>query len=159
MTLFWKTRGRTGRDFKHLLGCAAFLWQLAQRKLPSLWGTALSLRFISLELFGSQICFFQNLGWGRLQVVNREVGMRGRSLSRSVWGACGFSGRRFTACSSSFPGPDSLLHCVIPPRGKAPTRIVSRKPAPLPRQPTPGSLRKNAKLGENRRRYEGGAYP
>jgi hypothetical protein len=30
---FWKTRGRTGRDFKHLLGCAAFLRQLAKRKL------------------------------------------------------------------------------------------------------------------------------
>lgn len=36
MTLFWKTRDGTGRDFKHLLGCAAFLGQLAKRKLHSL---------------------------------------------------------------------------------------------------------------------------
>lgn len=61
MTLFWKTRGRTGRDFKHLLGCAAFLGQLAKRKLHSLQGMVLCLWFIPLELFEGGIWFFGKL--------------------------------------------------------------------------------------------------
>lgn len=43
MTLFWKIRDGTGCDFKYLLGCAAFLGQLAKRKLHSLKGMVMSL--------------------------------------------------------------------------------------------------------------------
>lgn len=42
MTLSWKTRDGTGRDFKHLLGCAAFPGQLAKRKLHFLQGMVMS---------------------------------------------------------------------------------------------------------------------
>lgn len=62
MTLFWKTRDRAGRDFKHLLGCAAFLEQLAERKLHSLQGMGVCLWLIPLELLEGKICFFGKFG-------------------------------------------------------------------------------------------------
>lgn len=79
MTLFWKTRGRTGRDFKHLLVCAAFLGQLAKRKLHSPQGVVMCLCFIPLELFEGRICFLGKFGLekqsgrGHLQMVKREM--------------------------------------------------------------------------------------
>lgn len=69
MTHFWKTRGRTGRDFKHLLGCAAFLGQLAERKLHSLLGMVVSFWFIPLESLKVEFTFLKNLGEGIFQVV------------------------------------------------------------------------------------------
>lgn len=63
MTVFWKTRGRTGCDFKHLLGCAAFQGQLAKRKLHSLQGMVMYLCFIPLELLEGRI-FWKT--WGEL---------------------------------------------------------------------------------------------
>lgn len=66
MTLFWKTRDRTGHDFKHLLGCAAFFGQLAKRTHHSLQGMVLCLWFIPLEFCKGGICFLESLvgqGW------------------------------------------------------------------------------------------------
>lgn len=58
MTLFWETRDRAGPDFRHLLGCAAFLGQLAKRKLQSLRGMVVCLWFIPLELLEGRIYYF-----------------------------------------------------------------------------------------------------
>lgn len=79
MTLFWKTRDRPGRDFKHLLSWAAFLGQLAKRKLHPLQGMILCLWFFPLEFYEGGICFFGNLTgqswWGNMQVINRGRGV------------------------------------------------------------------------------------
>lgn len=64
MTLVWKTRGRTGRDFKHLVVCAAFLGLLAKRKLYSPQGVVMCLCFIPLELFEGGICVLGKVGLG-----------------------------------------------------------------------------------------------
>lgn len=55
MTLFWKTRDRAGRNFRHLLGWAAFLEELVKRKLQSLQGMV-----VCLELLEGRIYFFKN---------------------------------------------------------------------------------------------------
>lgn len=64
MTLFWKTRGRTGRDFKHLLVHAAFLGQLAKKKLHSLQRMLCVFASFSLSSLKVELAFWENLGWG-----------------------------------------------------------------------------------------------
>lgn len=82
MTLFWTTRDRAAPGCRHLLGCAAFLEQLAKRRLQSLQGMVVCLWFIPLELSEGRIYFFfffgkfgvARAGAGNLQVVDRGMG-------------------------------------------------------------------------------------
>ena len=116
MTLFWTTRDRTGRDFKHLLGCAAFLEQLAERKLHPLQGIVVCLWFIPLAVSEGRICFLQNWAgqgwWGKL--VSSKWGNGGVLL---VFWVCvrgpphSFRFREFRMPLPVWLGPLSL-HCV-----------------------------------------------